>query len=74
MGLGLKDTPSKSADKVIAESKPLDPTVVIVLVTVPPSLTVIALGDALMAKLGSAARSALIRLEPFGLPQPVAKS
>ena len=80
MGLGAKVTvwrlPCPEADKVIAELKP--PEIVVVIVEVPelPLATLIDEGDAPMVKsgVGEPAVSASIRLAPFGLPQPVAKS
>jgi len=50
MGFTLKDV-AEAPDKVIAESKPLPTLVVIVEVPVLPLATVMALGEALMAKL-----------------------
>jgi len=80
MGLGLKVTvspvPSPEADKVIAALKP--PEIVAVIVEVPelPLSTLIGEGEAERLKLGldELPVSALRRLVPFGLPQPVAKS
>jgi hypothetical protein len=79
MVLGLKltasDCPSPVAVRVIAALKP--PEILVVIVEVPelPGATVIAVGDALIVKLGvKIPVRLLIRPDPFGLPQPVAKS
>ena len=74
-GLGLKViVPMPVPDKVIAELKP--PNTAPVIVAVPGFFldTVTVVGDTLMLKLFCVPNSALIRLDWFGLPQPVAKS
>src|SRR5580704_19397459 len=75
MGFGLK-VAMAPPDKVTAESKPPSTFTVILENPEAPLFTLIALGEALMEKLPVSAgpASALIRLSPFGLPQPVAKS
>lgn len=80
MDVGLKPavTPVGWPDavKLIAESKPF--TMVLVIVDVPflPCATETEVGEAEREKLGDVEipTSALIRLAPFGLPQPVTKS
>ena len=80
--MGLVPKPAVTPDgrvdvvKVIAESKPFTTVLVIVDVPVLPWTTEIELGEAARLKLGvvDAPTRALIRLAPFILPQPVAKS
>ena len=75
IGFGLKVITLDFVDKVTAELKPFSAAVVIVAVRVPPSSTVITLGDIPMAKKGDGgARRALINPDLFGLPHPLAKS
>lgn len=65
------------ADSVTLPVKPLVGVIVMVLVPpVPPCVIVALVGEAEMVKLGvgDIAARALIRLAPFGLPQPVSKS
>ena len=78
VGLKLTVTPVgwPLADKAIAELKPPETAVVMVDVPLLPCTTETEAGEAEMVKLGddeSGAR-ALIRLAPFGLPQPVSRS
>jgi len=80
--MGLVPKPAVTPDgrvdvvKVIAESKPFTTVLVIVDVPVLPCTTETELGEAERLKLGvvDAPTRALIRLAPFMLPQPVAKS
>ena len=80
MDVGLKVTLTPAgwpvADKATAASKPF--TIVLVIVDVPllPCTTETGVGEAEMVKLGvgDVPTSALIRLAPFMLPQPVTKS
>ena len=80
MDAGLKLTPRPDgppvADKATAESKPFRKVAVIVDVPLLPCATETELGEAEREKLGDVEipTSALIRLAPFGLPQPVTKS
>ena len=78
VGLKLTVTPLgwPVADKAIAESNPPETAVVIVDVPLLPCTTETEAGEAETVKLGAedAPASALIRPDPFGLPQPVAKS
>jgi hypothetical protein len=64
------------ADKAIAESNPPETAVVIVDVPLLPCTTETETGELEIVKLGAEGvpASALIRPDPFGLPQPVAKS
>ena len=77
--VGLKPTVTPvgwpDADSVIAESKP--PVTELVMVELPalPCTTETELGEAEILKPGAAApASELINADPWGLPQPVAKS
>jgi len=78
--VGLKPTVTPDgwpvADRAIAESKPPETVVVMVDVPLLPCTTETEVGEAEMAKLGDddVGARALIRLAPFGLPQPVTKS
>jgi hypothetical protein len=80
MGVGLKLTVTPvgwpDADKATAESKPFKMAVLIVDVPLLPCTTETELGEAEREKLGDVGTpiSALIRLAPFMLPQPVTKS
>lgn len=80
MGVGLKLTVTPvgwpDADKPMAASKPPETAVVIVDVPLLPCTTETEVGEAEMVKLGvvDVGARALIRLAPFGLPQPVSKS
>jgi hypothetical protein len=80
MGVGLKLTVTPVgwpfADKATAELKPFKTAVVIVDVPLLPCTTETELGEGERVKVGAGGvpTSALIRPEPFGLPQPVAKS
>src|SRR5208282_2113932 len=78
-GLGLKAavTPlgKPEAERVTLPLKPPCAVMVIVLVTLLPCVTLTLPGEAASVKFGPVGpASALIRLVPFGLPQPVAKS
>jgi len=78
-GLGLKPavTPLGKPDaaSVTLPLKPFSGVMVIVLVPLLPCVMVTLFGDALRLKLGPGGDvSASIRADPFGLPQPVAKS
>lgn len=80
MDVGLKPTVTPVgwpfAVKATAESKPPETAVVIVDVPPLPCTTETEVGEAEMVKLGvvDVGARALIRLAPFGLPQPVSKS
>lgn len=80
MDVGLKPAVTfdgrPDADKVIAESKPPETAVVIVEVPLLLCATETEVGEAEMVKLGpeDVLARALIRPDPFGLPQPVSKS
>lgn len=80
MDVGLKLTPTPvgwpAADKAIAELNPPETAVVIVDVPLLPCTTETEVGEAEMVKLGAedVPARALIRPDPFGLPQPVSKS
>ena len=54
IGLGLKVTPPIDAERVIAELKPPETVVVMVVVPEPPGAMLTVLGEALMVKLGGA--------------------
>jgi len=70
MGFTLKDVP-EAPDKVIAESKPLPTFVVMVEVPVLPLATVMALGEALMAKLAlEAVVTVRVTVEVWVMPPP----
>ena len=77
-GLNVTVTPVgwPLADKPIAELRPPETAVVIVDVPLLPWVTATEAGDAEMLKLGvsDVGARALIRLTPFGLPQPLSKS
>ena len=74
MGFVLKVTvwllPSPEADKVTAESKPLNAAVVIVDVPDEPRTTVIAVGDALMLKSAPAAAVTVRETDAFCVTPP----
>jgi len=78
--VGLKPTVTPDgwplADRPMAESKPPETAVVIVDVPLLPCATETEVGEAEIVKLGlaDAGARALIRLAPFGLPQPLSKS
>ena len=78
VGLKVTVTPVgwPDADKAIAESKPPDTAVVMVDVPLLPCTTETEVGEAAMVKLADVEppARALIRLTPFGLPQPVTRS
>jgi len=80
MGVVLKLTVTPDgwpvADKATAASKPFKTAVVIVEVPLLPRTTETEVGEAEMVKLGAedVPARALIRPDPFGLPQPVSKS
>lgn len=78
MGLKLTVTPFgwPVALKPIAELNPPEMTLVIVDVPLLPCMTETEAGEAEISKSGvdEVATRALIRLVPFGLPQPVSKS
>src|ERR1700741_1924985 len=78
VGLKVTVTPAGRpvADNEMAELKPLSTVLTIVDVPVPPRTTETLGGRAVRPKRGVliGPRSPLIRLLPFGLPQPVARS
>lgn len=80
MDVGLKVTVTPvgcpEAVKAIAESNPPETAVVMVEVPLLPTTTETDVGDAASVKAGVwvAGASALIRLAPLGLPQPVTRS
>jgi hypothetical protein len=78
VGLKVTVTPAgcPEALKAIAESNPPETAVVIVEVPLLPTTTLTDVGEAARVNAGVlvAGASALIRLAPFGLPQPVTRS
>ena len=78
VGLKLTVTPAgwPDADMAMAELKPPDTAVVMVDVPLFPCTTETEVGEAEMVKFGDddVGTRALIRLAPFGLPQPLSKS
>ena len=78
VGLKVTVTPAgwPVADNEMAELKPLSTVLAIVDLPVPPCSTETVVGEAVRPNPGVliAPRSALSRLLPFGLPQPVARS
>lgn len=78
VGLKLTLTPVGSlvADRIMTELKPLLAVLVMVEIPEPPGQTVTGPDDAERTKWGPDALliRSLIRLDPFGLPQPLAKS
>jgi len=78
MDVGLKVTVTPVgwpvAERVTAESKPPEARIVIVDVPLLPCATEAEVGEAEMVKDDDVPARALIRLAPFGLPQPLSKS